>query len=111
MPCSAVSPFAYDPFPAQPASGLEYLRAVTLEVFDELPPHLSGPEVPSAGPYVKELEIPKVSAVELKNVERQKHRPIVNRTAMQSVKIADSVLGQPDNLAIERDGFDAQLEH
>ena len=35
-PVGAVSPFAHDPFQAQPASGLEYLRAVTLEVFDEL---------------------------------------------------------------------------
>jgi hypothetical protein len=35
-PVGAVGPFAYDPFQAQPASGLEYLRAVTFEVFHEL---------------------------------------------------------------------------
>jgi hypothetical protein len=29
-------PFAHDAFQAQPASGLEYLRAVAVEVFDEL---------------------------------------------------------------------------
>jgi hypothetical protein len=32
----AISPLAHDAFQAQPASGLEYLRAVTFQVFDEL---------------------------------------------------------------------------
>ena len=108
----AVGPFAHDPFQAQPASGLEYLRAVTLEVFDELQALiLAAKKCLQPALTFNEREVTKISAIELKNVERQKHRPIVLRTAVESVEVADAVLGQPGDLAIKRNEFDAQLQH
>ena len=108
----AVGPLAHDPFQAQPASGLEYLRAVTFEVFDELQAIiLAAQKCLQPTLTFNEREIAKVRAVKLKNVKRQMHRPIVLRTAVEGVEVADAVLGQPNDLAIEGDGFDAQLEH
>ena len=108
----AVGPLAHDPFQAQPTGGLEYLPAVTFKVLDELQSIILAAQKCSqpALPF-NEREPAKVRAIKLKNVKRHMHRPVVLRTAVEGLEVADTILGQPNDLAIEGDGFDAQLEH
>jgi hypothetical protein len=67
--------------------------------------HLGGAEVFSGGVAFNEREVAQVGAIKLKNVKRQMHRPIVLRATVEGLEVADAVLGQPDDLAIQGDGF------
>jgi hypothetical protein len=94
----AVGPFAHDPFQAQPTSGLEYLRTVTFEVFDELQAIiLAAQKCHQPALTFNEREIAKVGAVKLENV--------IVRSAVQSVEVADAVLGQPDESSVKIPDF------
>jgi hypothetical protein len=103
----AVRSLRHDPFQAKPASGLEYFHALTFKVLDVL----AAQKCLQPALTFNEREIAKVGAIKLKNVKRQVDRPIVLQTAVEGLEVTDAVLGQPDDLAIEGDGIDAQLEH
>ena len=89
-----VGPLAHNPFQAQPASGLEYFRAVTFEMFDELQTiALATQKCLQPALTLNEREIAKIRATKFENVKRQKHSPIVFRAAAESVEVADAILG------------------